>query len=118
MKVDEIKIISIYLLVYGLSKIMLIPSLEEAGKILSILSDFVIFFGVSFLILKNKVLQKRWVVYFIVSIIYSFASFALKYSEEGIVCLGESTRDFLTSLYFSIVTLTTLGYGDCYPSES
>ena len=118
MRKDEKTIFGIYICVYALSKIMVIPSLEDAGKIISILSDFVLFYGVSFLILKNTILEKRWVFCLIGSIIYSFVSLALKYYEEGIVCLGVPTKDFITSLYFSIVTVTTLGYGDCYPSES
>jgi hypothetical protein len=32
--------------------------------------------------------------------------------------IGVKTFDHLTSIYFSIVTWPTLGYGDCYSSEN
>lgn len=49
--------------------------------------------------------------------------FALLHAKSGISCAaavcnaGATYHDFGTALYFSIVTFTTLGYGDFQPSE-
>jgi len=49
--------------------------------------------------------------------------FALLHAKSGISCAaavcngGTTYHDFPTALYFSIVTFTTLGYGDFQPSE-
>ena len=46
-------------------------------------------------------------------------AFAWAYQMIGITdntgLQGEVTHDFMTSVYYSIVTFTTLGYGDFYP---
>ena len=45
--------------------------------------------------------------------------FALAYNQSGVINIeGVVVKDFLTSIYFSIVTRTTLGYGDFRPVES
>ena len=46
------------------------------------------------------------------------ATFSVIYEMEGIICSGETIKDTYHSVYFSIVTWTTLGYGDCLPSEN
>ena len=48
-------------------------------------------------------------------VIYSFAKL---YEERGLLHNGETIHTFTESLYFSIVTWTTLGYGDYQPSKS
>ncbi|GAB2510732.1 ion channel [Microbulbifer agarilyticus] len=55
-------------------------------------------------------------IYFVVIIIIEIAGFAALYEREGIVCEGGLIKDTYTSFYFSIVTWTTLGYGDCVPT--
>jgi len=40
------------------------------------------------------------------------------YQLEGLIHNGEVVHSFKTSLYFSVVTLTTLGYGDYQPTEN
>jgi hypothetical protein len=47
--------------------------------------------------------------------IYSFARI---YEEGGLIYSGNIIHEFYPSLYFSVVTWTTLGYGDYQPSES
>jgi hypothetical protein len=42
-------------------------------------------------------------------------SFGAIYQTTGLVDGGRPTTDFGTALYFSIVTWTTLGYGDVQP---
>ena len=48
-------------------------------------------------------------------IIYAFAKL---YEEHGLLFNGEVVHSFSSSLYFSIVTWTTLGYGDFQATES
>jgi Ion channel len=49
-----------------------------------------------------------------VAVILLFASL---YSFEGIKCNGDITKRFTDSIYFSAVTFTSLGYGDCRPEN-
>lgn len=44
--------------------------------------------------------------------------FAIIYRAVGVVSDGRIVRDFGDAMYFSIVTWTTLGYGDITPSEA
>ncbi|MCJ8321937.1 MAG: potassium channel family protein [Colwellia sp.] len=48
-------------------------------------------------------------------IIYAFARL---YEEKGLILNGEVVHSFDSSLYFSIVTWTTLGYGDFQATEA
>lgn len=43
--------------------------------------------------------------------------FGCNYSGLGIISNNELTNDFYNSLYFSVITWTTLGYGDVLPSS-
>ena len=45
-------------------------------------------------------------------------AYARLYEERGLIYNGESIHSLTESLYFSVVTWTTLGYGDFQPSES
>nr|WP_284145035.1 MULTISPECIES: ion channel [Vibrio] len=49
--------------------------------------------------------------------IFTISTFSVIYEMEGIVCNGELVKNTYESFYFSIVTWTTLGYGDCLPTE-
>ena len=52
-------------------------------------------------------------------IIYVFIScFSNIYIEHGIINNGVVTHEYKDTIYFSIVTWTTLGYGDFQPTES
>jgi hypothetical protein len=51
-----------------------------------------------------------------VQLLSTILSFALIYRIRGLVDVDRTTNDPLTCLYFSIVTWTTLGYGDVRPS--
>jgi hypothetical protein len=48
-------------------------------------------------------------------IIYSFSKL---YEERGLILNGEVVHSLESSIYFSIVTWTTLGYGDFQATES
>jgi len=48
-------------------------------------------------------------------VIYAFAKL---YEVKGLLYNGETIHSFHASLYFSVVTWTTLGYGDFQPEES
>lgn len=65
-------------------------------------------------ILKNNsfLLSIYW---FTLSIIVEIVLFAEVYYEYGISNCNEANCSFLTYIYFSIVTWTTLGYGDFHP---
>ncbi|MBT0106844.1 ion channel [Vibrio vulnificus] len=54
---------------------------------------------------------------FILLMIFTISTFSVIYEMEGIVCNGELVKNTYESFYFSIVTWTTLGYGDCLPTE-
>jgi voltage-gated potassium channel Kch len=56
-----------------------------------------------------------WQCYYVALIIISFASL---FASSGILNSdGVIVKDFVSSIYFSIVTFTTLGYGDFKPTE-
>jgi hypothetical protein len=46
---------------------------------------------------------------------YSIVWFALFYTDNGLLYGEDTIKDFGSSLYFSLVTWTTLGYGDFQP---
>jgi prepilin signal peptidase PulO-like enzyme (type II secretory pathway) len=55
----------------------------------------------------------------LLAIYASIISFANIYKFAGLnIGNGQITHTALDSLYFSIVTWTTLGYGDMHPTES
>ena len=58
--------------------------------------------------------------YFIIKILLLFAStilsYAVLYRHFGVVDVDKPSSDPVTCLYFSIVTWTTLGYGDVRPT--
>ena len=45
-------------------------------------------------------------------------SYAKLYEKHGLLNNGAVVHDFQVSLYFSVVTFTTLGYGDFQPTET
>lgn len=51
-----------------------------------------------------------------VIVVYAIAYFACSKLKWGHVGAETAELDFLTSVYFSVVTITTLGYGDVSPS--
>lgn len=63
----------------------------------------------------DKPLYIATVIVFVFFVIYIFA---VVYTNTGIVdSSGNTVDDFSTCTYFSIVTFTTLGYGDFQPTE-
>lgn len=53
--------------------------------------------------------------FYLPNAIYAFSKL---YEERGLLLNNEVVHSFSSSLYFSIVTWTTLGYGDFQPTES
>jgi hypothetical protein len=53
----------------------------------------------------------------VVTVALLITAFAFVYQKLGIIDgqTGEETKDMIACLYFSVVTFTTLGYGDYYP---
>jgi hypothetical protein len=61
----------------------------------------------------------RGFAWYVFSIILLIISFSIIFSSEGLINNnGDIVTDAPTLLYFSIVTWTTLGYGDLQPVES
>lgn len=54
----------------------------------------------------------------LLSIYIAIVGFAAIYKQEGLISGGTVVHDASSSLYFSVVTWTTLGYGDFQPTES
>jgi hypothetical protein len=54
----------------------------------------------------------------LVAIYVTIFGFACIYKSEGLIQAGNITHKSIDALYFSIVTWTTLGYGDLQPIES
>ncbi|MHC4394512.1 MAG: potassium channel family protein [Planctomycetota bacterium] len=56
-----------------------------------------------------------WQFYYVALIILAFAHF---YQIKGIINTdGNMVKEYIPSIYFSVVTFTTLGYGDFKPAE-
>lgn len=57
-------------------------------------------------------------VVYLVNVIVLIFCFSIIYTQTGILNHnGESFHDIGSAFYFSVVTWTTLGYGDLYPPE-
>ncbi|WP_350338028.1 ion channel [Sessilibacter corallicola] len=54
----------------------------------------------------------------LVSIYIAIVGFAAVYKQKGLVSGSDVIHDASTAFYFSVVTWTTLGYGDFQPTES
>lgn len=66
--------------------------------------------------LKARIIEISVIMSFYLPIaIYAFAKL---YEERGLLFDNKVMHSFSSSLYFSIVTWTTLGYGDFQPTES
>lgn len=59
-----------------------------------------------------------WAYAYVIVNVLSILMFALAYKRLGLNDKGQEVYDGATSLYFSIVTWTTLGYGDIAPMAS
>ena len=57
-------------------------------------------------------------IHYILIVVMAISNFALIYIDLGIIFNGELLHDDKACFYFSIVTWTTLGYGDFQPSEA
>jgi len=77
-----------------------------------------IFFDVVFSVLRR--IYGIRLLYLFVSISIIIFSFALVYQDMGGIVDSSGTviTDFSTCLYFSVVTFTTLGYGDFHPTDA
>lgn len=56
-----------------------------------------------------------WLFFYLPLVLYAFAKL---YQVEGLIYDGEVVHDFASALYFSVVTWTTLGFGDFQPVEN
>jgi hypothetical protein len=54
----------------------------------------------------------------IVAIYFLILAFASFYSKNGMILDGKISHEIRDALYFSIVTWTTLGYGDIQPTDA
>lgn len=74
------------------------------------------FYGVIYFLIKND--RAVALVTFFSQIVYSILLFSRYYLHFGIInSSGELMKGTKESIYFSMVTTTTLGYGDFKPSE-
>ena len=66
--------------------------------------------------ITKEVIYAAVVIYLLMAIMWAFAYFILEYVYPGSFSIPEgASRDTFTYLYFSFVTITTLGYGDVLP---
>jgi hypothetical protein len=66
--------------------------------------------------ITKEVIYAAVVIYLLMAIMWSFAYLILEYMYPGSFSISEgSSRDTFQYLYFSFVTITTLGYGDIAP---
>ena len=56
-------------------------------------------------------------IYYFSLLVMMLITFTTIYQLEGIVCSGAVVHGFYESFYFSVVTWTTLGFGDCLPTS-
>jgi len=106
------------------------PTLEDTGSIWNIITPLILVVLTNFIVVRDirrliinihthiEVLKN-----FIIIVLYGLLNiilFALIYYSNGIAYNVDdiSVGDISLSLYFSIVTWTTLGYGDFRPIES
>jgi hypothetical protein len=86
----------------------------------AIFCGFLISLLVRFIFMQEAVTKEvifaAVVVYLLMAIMWSFAYFVLDYFHPGSFSFPENrSGDFYPYLYFSFVTITTLGYGDVSP---
>ncbi len=125
--VKEIKMSIVFYTVFSLT-IFLMHSLLEDIVLKSGIKFLVFFFifanTMLFMISLYEIIQDKYTVYnfflklislsiIVFSNIFIFAYFYYFYGLKGLE--GVVKNDYLISLYFSIVTWTTLGYGDFSP---
>ena len=65
----------------------------------------------------NKTTLKGHLLNILITLPLVIYAYARLYEVEGLLLNGQTVHSIKTALYFSIVTLTTLGYGDYQPSE-
>lgn len=76
---------------------------------------YALFFVPKFYFQKGMIFEG--LIFFLINTVGSIFLFAFIFTEKGIVSKeGEQVASFGQCLYFSIVTWTTLGYGDYHPS--
>lgn len=54
----------------------------------------------------------------IIAFAVAHSSIGVTYAGPDGALYGQTQQDFATTLYFSVVTFTTLGYGDLHPSPA
>ncbi|WP_244951681.1 ion channel [Pseudoalteromonas luteoviolacea] len=80
----------------------------------------IVFGSQFFLFIKGNVTKDNLVREFLTLLVFGLFNiflFAVFYNISGLVFDGNVIYEFSTSFYFSIVTWTTLGYGDVLPIE-
>ena len=70
--------------------------------------------------LNHEVIKHKLeaLIYYFLLLLMTISTFTAIYEMEGIICSGELVKSTYESFYFSIVTWTTLGYGDCLPTKN
>jgi len=112
---DALRLIASIGLVFG-SIVLSYFGGHSLALILLIVSTLIFLYS----LLKNpKVIGMfRGIIFYLVVMTVFIWCFSNIYAEHGIINNGNEFHDFKSVLYFSIVTWTTLGYGDFQPTES
>ena len=104
------------LLSISLSAVFVVLNWYEASIGVIVLSTFYyVYWAINHRSLRERI---EAFFYFFNLLLLTIATFTAIYEMEGIVCSGDVVKNVYDSAYFSIVTWTTLGYGDCLPTEN
>jgi hypothetical protein len=124
--------------VFGIAGDVILPSLPSTPLVLAVRGDFALMLGLAVAAILTHILGSGRVtsdtimggisVYLLIGLLFSALFGIVEYLSPGSFTLGGVALDTLSDernigrypqlLYYSLVTLTTLGYGDIIPTRS
>jgi len=88
---------------------------EIGLTVLALSLPYYLYWAINHDLYKHRI--EAFLTFFLI-MIFTICTFTAIYEMEGIICSGELVKSTYESFYFSIVTWTTLGYGDCLPTDN
>ena len=112
---DALKLLASFVLLCGSIALSYFGS-HSFAIISLVVSTFIFLY--SLLKIPKVIGMFKGIIFYLIVMFVFIWCFSNIYAEHGIVNGNDVSKDFESVLYFSIVTWTTLGYGDFQPTES